>query len=64
MLGLAGLWLAWFIWPAFALLTGLRHPPPHDDITPLGWPRMVIGLATIALFIGMIVVTPFYSTVR
>ncbi|MBI5931054.1 MAG: site-2 protease family protein [Chloroflexi bacterium] len=63
MLGLMGYWSAWLIWPLFALLTGLRHPPPHDDITPLGWPRMILGGITIALFFSLIVITPFYSSI-
>lgn len=62
MLGLMGFWGAWLIWPVFALLTGLRHPPPHDDITPLGLPRMILGWVTVALFFSLIVITPFYSS--
>jgi hypothetical protein len=62
MLGLMGFWGAWLIWPIFALLTGLRHPPPHDDITPLGLPRMILGWVTVALFFSLIVITPFYSS--
>lgn len=63
LLGLMGFWAAWLIWPLFAILTGLRHPPPHDDITPLGLPRMILGGITVALFFSLIVITPFYSSI-
>lgn len=61
ILGISTAWPIWFIWPLFAMFTGLRHPPPHDDITPIGWPRMVIGLITFALLLTMIVIAPFYD---
>jgi membrane-associated protease RseP (regulator of RpoE activity) len=58
------IWFGWIIYPLIALLTGLRHPPPHDDITPIGLPRMLLGAATFGLFLTMIVAVPFYSTIR
>ncbi len=42
-----------------AFLTGLRHPPPGDDITPLDNRRKLIGYATIVLFFLIGTVTPF-----
>ncbi len=60
VLGLTTAWPIWFIWPLFAYLTGLRHPPPHNDITPIGWPRFILGLITFGLLLSMIVITPFY----
>jgi Zn-dependent protease len=49
-----------FIFYAFlVLLTGLRHPPPADDITPLGMPRRLLGYATIVLFFLIATPTPF-----
>ncbi|HRE46449.1 MAG TPA: site-2 protease family protein [Aggregatilineales bacterium] len=41
------------------LLTGLRHPPPGNDITPLNPTRRAIGYATIALFFLIGTLTPF-----
>lgn len=64
IIGITQAWPIWLIWPLFAIFTGLRHPPPHDDITPLGWPRIILGYATFALFFTMIVVTPFYTATR
>jgi membrane-associated protease RseP (regulator of RpoE activity) len=40
-------------------LTGLRHPPPGDDITPLDGRRKLLGYATIALFFLIGTATPF-----
>lgn len=61
MFGLFGAWIAWLVWAFMGLLTGLRHPPPFDDLAPLGWPRRIIGIATMALFVLMIVPVPFYT---
>ncbi len=54
----------WLVWVGMAMLTGLRHPPPHDDITPLGWPRTILGITVFLLFFTMIVITPFYIQPR
>lgn len=61
VMGITEAWPIWFIWPLFAYLTGLRHPPPHDDITWIGWPRFILGCITFGLLLSMIVITPFYS---
>jgi len=60
-MGLLGAWFAWLVWAIMGLFTGLKHPPPFDDLSPLGWKRQVIGLATIALFFLIIVPVPFYG---
>ncbi|MBN1203112.1 MAG: site-2 protease family protein [Anaerolineae bacterium] len=60
VIGFLGGWFAWLIWAFMGLLTGLRHPPPHDDLMPLGWTRTVIGIITACLFLLIIVPTPFY----
>ncbi len=61
LLGVFGFWFTWLIWAMMGLLTGLRHPPPHDDLTPLGWPRTLIGIATVILFTLIFVPIPFYA---
>jgi hypothetical protein len=63
-MGLFGGWIAWLLWAFMGLLTGLRHPPPHDDITPLGTARTVIGWATVLLFFLIISPVPFYNPLR
>jgi membrane-associated protease RseP (regulator of RpoE activity) len=47
-----------------AALTGLRHPPPGNDITPLDTPRKLLGYATIVLFFLIGTLTPFVFNVR
>ena len=61
ILGITTAWPIWFIWPLFAIFSGLRHPPPHDDITSIGTIRMVIGSITFFLLATMIVIAPFYD---
>lgn len=60
-LGMTGAWFGWIVWALMGLLTGLRHPPPCDDVTPLGWPRAMLGLATALLFALIFVPVPFYA---
>ncbi len=41
-----------YIWvPMFALvvLLGIHHPPTADDFVPLGWPRRILGYASLVL---------------
>lgn len=61
VLGLMGSWFAWLIWAFMGLLSGLRHPPPHDDVLPLGAARMVVGGLTALLFAAIFVPVPFYA---
>jgi membrane-associated protease RseP (regulator of RpoE activity) len=49
----------WYVWAFFILLSGLRHPPPLNDITDVGLPRKVIGVFTIVLFILIFTPVPF-----
>ena len=60
---LAGLlfWPTWLIWAFIAGLTGLRHPPPHDDITQLDLRRKIVGWATVAIFFLIIMPQPIIT---
>jgi Zn-dependent protease len=51
-------WPTWLVWAFLAGLTGLRHPPPHDDITPLDFRRRALGWVTILIFLLIIVPQP------
>lgn len=53
----------WFIWAFFILVGGLRHPPPLNDLSDIGWPRKVIGLMTVILFILIIIPVPFVRNI-
>ena len=63
LLAIAGLlyWPTWLIWGFLALLTGLQHPPPHDDITPLDWRRKALGWLTVLIFLLIIVPQPIIT---
>jgi membrane-associated protease RseP (regulator of RpoE activity) len=52
-------WSGWYTWALFALLTGLAHPQPANDITPLDWGRKFAGLLTFGLFLLLITPRPF-----
>jgi membrane-associated protease RseP (regulator of RpoE activity) len=43
--------MQWFIWAFFILVSGLRHPPPMNDITDVGITRKAIGGFSLLLFI-------------
>ena len=58
LLGLT-VWNGWLIWALFALITGLQHPQPLNDITPLDWGRRLVGLFTLGLFFVLITPRPF-----
>jgi membrane-associated protease RseP (regulator of RpoE activity) len=58
VLGLT-VWNGWLIWALFALITGLQHPQPLNDITPLDWGRRLVGLFTLVLFFLLITPRPF-----
>ncbi len=55
------LWPTWLIWAFLASLTGLRHPPPHDDITPLDLRRKVVGWLTVLVFALIIMPQPIIA---
>ncbi len=52
-------WSGWYTWAFFAFITGLRHAEPLNDITPLGWGRRLIALATVVLFALLFTARPF-----
>ncbi len=52
-------WPGWFLWAFMPMLTGLRHPPPLNDITPLDPARRAIGWLTWILFLLIFVPVPF-----
>jgi Zn-dependent protease len=44
---------------ALVFFMGVEHPPALNDITPIGLPRTILGLATLLLFLTLITVSPF-----
>jgi len=43
-------WSGWFIWAFLALMFGVRHPAPLNDLAPIGTRRTLIGIGIIVLF--------------
>jgi membrane-associated protease RseP (regulator of RpoE activity) len=54
-------WPTWLIWGVLALLSGLRHTPPQDDVTPLDIRRRLLGWLTILIFVLIIMPQPIIS---
>jgi Zn-dependent protease len=52
------------VYAVLALVTGMRHPPPGNDITPLDWPRRLLGYGAIVLFFLIATATPFIIQYR
>jgi membrane-associated protease RseP (regulator of RpoE activity) len=52
-------WSGWFTWAFLALLMGLAHNGPLNDITPLDPVRKMIGILTFVWFILIITPKPF-----
>ena len=53
------LWSGWWTWAFLAMITGLRHAEPLNDITPLDPVRKFIGLLTLIWFFLIITPKPF-----
>lgn len=53
------LWSGWYIWALFIFLSGLRHPTPLDDVTPLDRDRILIGVGAFLLFVLTLIPAPF-----
>jgi membrane-associated protease RseP (regulator of RpoE activity) len=44
-------WPGWWIWVAFTLFTGLRHPPVLDEDAPLDLRRRLVAVAVLLIFV-------------
>jgi len=64
IVGVYSNFLSLIFYAGLAALTGLRHPPPSNDITPLDWRRKLLGYATLVLFFLIVTPTPFLMTFR
>lgn len=53
------LWQGWLLWAAFVFFTGLRHPSPLNDITPIDAPRRALALAAVLLLAVTFIPVPF-----
>ena len=44
-------WPGWFLWATLIFLLGVGHPPPLNDVTPLGGRRKLVAVLTIFIFL-------------
>ncbi len=58
LFGLGIFYSGWWIFAILVLFTGLRHPPPLNDLTPLGTPRYAVGALVLAVLVTGFVVVP------
>jgi membrane-associated protease RseP (regulator of RpoE activity) len=54
----AVLWQGWLFWAFLVFMLGMGHPPPLNDITPLGGKRRVLAMVTIVIFALVFVPIP------
>jgi Zn-dependent protease len=51
----------WFLFAMLVILLGVRHPPPLNDISPLGKKRAIVGVLAFVILIVAFVPTPLVS---
>jgi membrane-associated protease RseP (regulator of RpoE activity) len=59
LLAMGFFWLGWPFWAVLAVLLGLRHPPPLDDLTPLTKTDRWLAVAALIMFILALTPAPF-----
>ncbi len=57
-IGLLAGYVGWLFFALLILLLGLRHPPPLNDVSPLGGPRYALGAVVLAILISGFVLVP------
>ena len=58
LFGLGLFYVGWLFFAVLLLFLGLRHPPPLNDITPIGTGRAIVGALVGAILITGFVVIP------
>jgi membrane-associated protease RseP (regulator of RpoE activity) len=51
-------WQGWFVWAILIFMLGVNHPPPLNDVTPLGDRRKWLAVLTIVIFLLVFVPVP------
>lgn len=51
-------YLGWLVFAFLVIVLGLRHPPPLNDLSPLGWRRGLIGVAVAAILVTGFTLVP------
>jgi hypothetical protein len=58
LFGLGLFYTGWLFFAILVLLLGLRHPPPLNDVSPLGGARYALGATVLAILVSGFVVIP------
>jgi membrane-associated protease RseP (regulator of RpoE activity) len=48
----------WVMWGLLNLALNRNHPPPLDDATKIGWPRVALGLLMLVIFVLLFMPAP------
>jgi hypothetical protein len=51
-------YFGWLILAVFIFLVGMRHPPPLNDLSPVGWKRVGVGLLGVAILVSGFTLVP------
>jgi hypothetical protein len=58
LIGFLTLYLGWLLFAGLIILLGVRHPPPLNDVSPLGLRRYIIGALVVGVLVGGFVLVP------
>ncbi|MCI4348368.1 MAG: site-2 protease family protein, partial [Thermoplasmata archaeon] len=58
LIGFLTLYLGWLLFAVLIILLGVRHPPPLNDVSPLGLWRGLVGVLVVAVLVGGFVLVP------
>jgi len=58
LFGLGLFYTGWLIFAVLVLFLGLRHPPPLNDISPIGIRRYIVGGLVVAILVSGFVIIP------
>jgi membrane-associated protease RseP (regulator of RpoE activity) len=58
LIGFLTLYLGWLLFAGLIILLGVRHPPPLNDVSPLGLRRYLIGALVVGVLVGGFVLVP------
>jgi hypothetical protein len=58
LFGLGLFYSGWLFFAILVLLLGLRHPPPLNDVSPLGGARYALGVGVLVILVSGFVVVP------
>jgi hypothetical protein len=58
LFGLGLFYIGWLFFAILVLFLGLRHPPPLNDISPLGTGRAIVGGLVAAILVSGFVIIP------